>query len=243
MAYHKDMTAAPSKQAQPSLPPIVSAQEWQAKFSELARQEKVATTARQAQSAARRRMPMALVEKDYRFLGPKGEMSLPDLFAGRKQLILYRFFYEPGVADWPSGACRGCSIFADSITHPDHLAARDTSLAFVSPAPQHLIVAYRARMGWTIPWYTLIGDDFSRDFGVQEWAGINVFLHQDGRAYRTYFLNGPELQAVGTVWSLLELTPFGLQETTEESPPGWPQGQPRAWYQLHDEYESPQELD
>ena len=163
MAYHKDMIAAPSRQTEPSLPPIVSAQEWQAKLCELARQEKVATTARQALAAARRRMPMTLVEKDYRFLGPKGEMSLPDLFAGRQQLILYRFFYEPGVADWPTGACRGCSIFADSITHPSHLAARDTSLAFVSPAPQHLIVAYRARMGWTIPWYTLIGDDFSRD--------------------------------------------------------------------------------
>jgi len=181
-------------------------------------------------------MPMTPVEKDYRFLGPKGEMSLPDLFASRNQLILYRFFYEPGVADWPTGACRGCSIFADSVTHPAHLAARDTSLAFVSPAPQDLIIAYRARMGWNIPWYTLIGDDFSRDFGVQEWAGINVFLRQGGKAYRAYFINGPELQSIGSVWSLLELTPFGLQETGEESPPGWPQGEPRSWYRLHDEY-------
>ena len=241
MAYHKDMIAAPSRQTDPSLPPIVSAQKWQAKLGELARQEKAATTAHLALAAARRRMPMTLVEKDYRFLGPKGEMSLPDLFAGRQQLILYRFFYEPGVADWPTGACRGCSIFADSITHPSHLAARDTSLAFVSPAPQHLIVAYRARMGWTIPWYTLMGDDFSRDFGVNEWAGINVFLHHDGKVYRTYFLNGPELEAVGPVWSLLELTPFGRQETTEESPAGWPQGEPRSWYQLHDEYDGPKE--
>jgi predicted dithiol-disulfide oxidoreductase (DUF899 family) len=60
-------------------------------------------------------------------------MGLLDLFAGRRQLILYRFFYESGVADWPTGACRGCSMFTDSITHPSHLAARDTSLAFASP--------------------------------------------------------------------------------------------------------------
>jgi predicted dithiol-disulfide oxidoreductase (DUF899 family) len=239
MAYHKHMIAAPSRQTEPSLPPIVSAQEWQAKLCELARQEKVATTARQALAAARRRMPMTLVEKAYRFLGPEGEMGLPDLLAGRRQLILYRFFYESGVADFPTGACRGCSMFADSIAHPAHLAARDTSLAFVSPAPQDLIVAYRERMGWTVPWYTLIGDDFSRDFGVHEWAGINVFLHHDRKVYRTYFINGPALEALGSVWSLLELTPFGRQETTEESPAGWPQGEPRAWYRLHDEYNGP----
>jgi predicted dithiol-disulfide oxidoreductase (DUF899 family) len=106
MAYHKDLIAAPSRQTEPSLPPIVSAQEWQAKLCELAREEKVATTAHQALAAARRRMPMTLVEKDYRFLGPKGEMSLPDLFAGRQQLILYRFFNEPGMADWPQGEPR-----------------------------------------------------------------------------------------------------------------------------------------
>jgi len=182
---------------------------------------------------------MTVVEKPYRFLGPEGEMGLLDLFAARRQLILYRFFYEPGVADWPMGACRGCSIFADSMTHPSHLAARDTSLAFVSPAPQHLIMTYRQRMGWTIPWYTLVGDDFSRDFGVHEWAGINVFLHHDGNVYRTYFLNGTALETVGPVWSLLELTPFGRQETTEESPAGWPQGEPRSWYRLHDEYDGP----
>jgi len=185
MASRKDVTAAPSTQTKPSLPPIVSAQDWEAKLRELARQEKVATTARQALAAALRRMPMTLVEKDYRFLGPEGEMGLSDLFAGRRQLILYRFFYEPGVGDWPTGACPGCSMFADSVTHPAHLAARDTSLAFVSPAAQHLIVAYRERMGWTIPWYTLVGDDFSRDFGVHEWAGINVFVRHDGKVYRS----------------------------------------------------------
>ena len=99
MAYHKDMIAAPSRQTEPSLPPVISAQEWQAKLGELARQEKeAATTARQTLAAARRRMPMTLVEKDYRFLGPKGKMSLPDLFAGRRQLVLYRFSTRATVA-------------------------------------------------------------------------------------------------------------------------------------------------
>jgi hypothetical protein len=126
---------APSTQKELSLPRVVSAQEWQANLRELARQEKAASTARRALAAARRRMPMTLVGKDYRFLGPTGEMSLPDLFAGRRQLILYRFFYEPGVADWPTGACRGCSIFADSITHPSWAArpgryVRDAKASF-----------------------------------------------------------------------------------------------------------------
>lgn len=128
-------------------------------------------------------------------------------------------------------------MFGESVTHPAHLAARDVSIAFVSPAPQERIDAYRERMGWTIPWYTLIGNDFSRDFGVEEWFGINVFLRDGDDVYRTYFVNGPSLEAVGTAWSFLELTTFGRQETTEDSPRGWPQDEPYAWYRLHDEYE------
>ncbi len=232
------MTEAPSTTKKSlALPPIVTADDWQARLDELAQREEALNAAHLELGAARRRMPMTRVEKDYRFIGPDGEVGLADLFAGRRQLILYRFFYEPGVSSWPEGACEGCSMFGESVTHPAHLAARDVSIAFVSPAPQERIDAYRERMGWVIPWYTLVGDDFSRDFGVEEWFGINVFLRDGDDVYRTYFVNGPALEAVGTSWSLLELTPFGRQEMTEDSPPGWPQDEPYAWYRLHDEYE------
>ena len=117
-----------------NLPPIVSPQEWEAARERLLVEEKQLTRARDALAAKRRRMPRMAVEKEYRFDGPNGPAGLLDLFAGRRQLIVYRFFYEPGVAGWPDSGCRGCSMVADQIAHPAHLNARDTTLALVSRA-------------------------------------------------------------------------------------------------------------
>ena len=157
-----------------NMPPIVSPQEWEAAREELLVKEKELTRARDALAAERRRMPRMAVEKDYRFEGPDGPASLLDLFDGRRQLIVYRFFFEPGVAGWPESGCRGCSFMADQVAHLAHLNARDTTLAFVSRAPQADIERWKARMGWDIPWYTLT-DDFDADFGVDEWHGTNAF--------------------------------------------------------------------
>src|SRR4051812_19778426 len=108
-------------------PPIVSPQEWEAAHQELHKQEKAVTRARDELSAARRRMPRMAVEKEYRFEGPKGPASLLDLFEGRRQLIVYRFFYDPDVSGWPEKGCPGCSFVADQVAHPAHLNARDTT--------------------------------------------------------------------------------------------------------------------
>ena len=168
-------------------PPIVSPQEWEAAREELLVKEKELTRARDALAAERRRMPRMAVEKDYRFEGPDGPASLLDLFEGRRQLIVYRFFFEPGVAGWPEGGCPGCSFLADQVAHLAHLNARDTTLAFVSRAPQADIERWKARMGWEIPWYT-ITDDFDADFGVDEWHGTNAFL-RDGDADLPHLLH------------------------------------------------------
>jgi predicted dithiol-disulfide oxidoreductase (DUF899 family) len=93
-----------------ALPPIVSAKDWAAAHEAMLVKEKELTRARDALAAQRRRMPMTPVETDYRFLGPDGEVGLLDLFAGRRQLVVYRFFYEPGVDGWPDRACGGCSF-------------------------------------------------------------------------------------------------------------------------------------
>ena len=160
------------------MPPIVSPQEWESAREELLVKEKELTRARDALAAERRRMPRMAVEKDYRFEGPNGPASLLDLFDGRRQLIVYRFFFEPGVDGWPESGCRGCSFVADQVAHLAHLNARDTTLAFVSRAPQADIERWKARMGWEIPWYT-ITDDFDADFGVDEWHGTNAFYRDD----------------------------------------------------------------
>src|SRR5215204_495974 len=122
------------------IPPIVSPQEWEAARENLLVKEKELTRALDALAAERRRMPWMAVEKDYRFEGPNGPASLADLFEGRRQLIVYRFFYAPDVTTvtpgsaYPERACVGCSFLADQVAHPAHLNARDTTLAFVSRA-------------------------------------------------------------------------------------------------------------
>src|SRR5262245_23969070 len=127
-------------------PPVVSPQEWDAAWKNLLVREKAFTHQRDALAAERRRMPWMKVEKDYEFLGPRGKMSLLDLFEGRRQLVLYRAFFEPGVFGWPDHACRGCSFGADQVSHLAHLHARDTSLAYASRAPQAEIERVKARM-------------------------------------------------------------------------------------------------
>ncbi|HEX4344875.1 MAG TPA: DUF899 family protein [Solirubrobacteraceae bacterium] len=167
-----------------NMPPIVSPRDWDAAREELLVQEKELTRARDALVAQRRRMPRMAVEKDYRFEDPDGPVSLLDLFEGRRQLVVYRFFFEPGVDGWPEHGSRGCSFMADQVGHLAHLNARDTTLVHVSRAPQPDIERYRARMGWEIPWYT-ITDDFDADFGVCAWHGTNAFLRDaEGRRAR-----------------------------------------------------------
>ena len=203
---------------------------------ELLVDEKELTSARDALAAKRRRMPRMAVEKEYEFEGPDGPISLLGLFEGRRQLIVYRFFYEPGVADFPDGGCRGCSFLADQVAHLAHLNARDTTLAFVSRAPQPDIERWKARMGWEqIPWYTLT-DDFDADFGVGEWHGTNAFVRDGETIYRTYFVNSRGDEAMGSTWSYLDITALGRQEEWEDSPEGYPQTAPYRWWNLHDEY-------
>ena len=137
------------------LPPVVSPQEWDAARQKLLVKEKELTRARDALSAQRRRMPRMAVEKEYRFDGPDGQAGLLDLFDGRRQLVVYRFFLAPDVDGWPDGGCPGCSMLADQVGHLAHLNARDTTLVFVSRAPQPEIARLKKRMGWDIPWYTL----------------------------------------------------------------------------------------
>ncbi|HEU4449749.1 MAG TPA: DUF899 domain-containing protein [Gaiellaceae bacterium] len=218
------------------MPPVVSPEEWEAARQELLVKEKELTRARDALAAERRRMPRMAVEKEYRFEGPEGPVGLLGLFGGRRQLIVYRFFYEPGVADFPDGGCRGCSFLADQVAHLAHLNARDTTLAFASRAPQPDIERWKARMGWEqIPWYTLTGD-FDADFGVGEWHGTNAFLRDGEKIYRTYFVNARGDEAMGSTWSYLDVTALGRQEEWEDSPDGYPQTPPYQWWNLHDEY-------
>ena len=224
-------------------PPIVPPQEWETARQKLLVKEKELTRARDAMAAARRRMPWTAVEKDYRFEGPDGPASLADLFEGRRQLIVYRFFYAPDVTtcaeggSYPERACAGCSFLADQVAHPAHLNARDTTLAFVSRAPQAEIQGLKERHGWgDIPWYTLT-DDFDADFGVDQWHGTNAFIREDDGIYRTYLIESRGDEHMGSTWSYLDITALGRQEQWENSPDGYPQTPPYEWWNYHDAYD------
>ena len=218
-------------------PAVVSLQEWEAARQELLVKEKALTRSRDALAADRRRMPWMAVEKQYEFQGPEGKASLVDLFDGRRQLIVYRAFYEAGVKGWPEHACVGCSFVADQVAHLAHLHARDTTLVFASRAPQADIARLKRRMEWTMPWYT-VTDSFDADFGVGEWHGTNAFIRDGDRVYRTYYINNRGDEQKGSTWNYLDISALGRQEAWEDSPEGYPQTKPYQWWRWHDTYDA-----
>jgi predicted dithiol-disulfide oxidoreductase (DUF899 family) len=225
-------------------PKVVSPDEWVAAREGLLVKEKEHMRAGDALAAERRRMPRMAVEKDYKFVGPEGDMSLADLFDGRSQLIIYRAWYgqdvttfaDPSRDSYPERACVGCSFVADQVAKPAHLNARDVTIALASRAPLAEIQGLKERMGWEqLPWYE-ITDDWDKDFGVDEWHGHNVFLREGDEIYRTYFIDARGDEAMGNTWSYLDITPYGRQEEWEDSPEGTPQTAPYGWWDYNNAY-------
>ena len=232
-------------------PPIASQAEWLAARKALLAREKEATRARDALSAARRRLPMVRIEKDYRFTGPDGEVGFADLFEGRRQLIVYHFMFDPR---WDA-VCMGCTGYVDALGDLSMLRERDTTFALVSRAPLAKLEAYKARRGWGVPWYSSHGSRFNYDFHVTfdasvapieynfrgvaeleqagmppppgeqpfEGHGLSVFFRLDGGVFHTYSTYARGVEGLSNGYSLLDVTPYGRQEDWEDSPPGWPQ--------------------
>ncbi|HET9104827.1 MAG TPA: DUF899 domain-containing protein [Solirubrobacteraceae bacterium] len=226
-----------------ALPEIASPEQWVTARAELLRAEKELTRARDALTAARRGLPMVEVTEDYRFDGPDGDVGLADLFEGRSQLIVGHFMFDP---EWEDG-CSSCSAGADEMSpgHLTHLHARDTTFAYVSRAPYEKIAAYKAKRGWTFPWYSSHGSAFNYDYGVTldpevapmvynyrpaeayaepggsallpgEYPGRSSFLRVGGRVFHTYSVYARGLETIGGSYYLLDETALGRQEDWEE---------------------------
>ena len=137
--------------------------EWVAARLDLLEAEKEHT--RRSDELAHRRLdlPWVRIDKAYRFDTDEGSASLPDLFRGRSQLLVYHFMFGP---DYTAG-CPSCSAIADGFNGiAVHLANHDVMLWAVSRAPIAKLQAYKRRLGWTFPWASSAGGDFNRDFNV-----------------------------------------------------------------------------
>jgi len=220
------------------LPKIVTEAEWRSALEHQAIRERDALGALAAVNAQRRRLPMVKMDKSYTFRSASGEsLTLRDLFGKSRQLIMYHFMFGP---DWDVG-CKYCSLVVDAMTHPEHFQERDAALVLVSRAPAHKLDAYKRRMGWTTPWYSSGESEFNTDIGMtvgqDEYAGLSVFLRAGEDVYRTYFTTGDAVNQLGSLWTYLDLTPYGRQEVSEDSPAGWPKlAEGAGDIQRHDEY-------
>jgi predicted dithiol-disulfide oxidoreductase (DUF899 family) len=225
---------------------VVSHDEWLAARSELLAAEKEFTRRRDAMTAQQRALPWEAVEKEYVFEGAGGPVSLAGLFAGKSQLVVYHFMFDPE----DDVGCKSCSFWADSFDpNVVHLAARDVTLAAISRAPFAKLDAYRRRMGWSFTWVSARESDFNHDFGVSfaederdrpvynvgtlppriaDREGMSVFFKDgDGRIYHTYSTYARGIDTLNAAYQYLDLVPKGRDEDA---------GHPQAWVRRHDEY-------
>ncbi|MER6380228.1 DUF899 domain-containing protein [Streptomyces sp. NPDC001250] len=217
-----------------SFPEIVSRERWRAAREELLRKEEAVRRARETLGAERRRLPMVEVDAEYVFEGGDGKATLLDLFEGRAQLVVHHFMFAP---EWVTG-CPCCSAFLDQIGHLAQLRARSTAFAAVSRAPFTRILPFKARMGWTVPWYSSSDGHFNLDFeatvagvepdgGLTERPGISCFLRDHDRIFHTYSVYDDGLDGLGTLAGLLDLTALGRSPVGEG-----------GRLRLHDEYDA-----
>ncbi len=198
-------------------PKIVSAEEWQRERDELLKAEKEATHALDALAARRRRLPMVRFDKSYVFDSPKGPTTLLDLFDGRDQLMVYQF-----MDNGPDDFCPGCTHFTNNVTDLDGLAGTGVSWATVSNMPLPQIEAYKARMGWTMPFVSSRGTTFAKDCGA-DYFMLSAFLRDGEEIYRTYSTTSRGVDRLLFSNNIADLAVYGRQEEWEDSPPGWPQ--------------------
>jgi predicted dithiol-disulfide oxidoreductase (DUF899 family) len=227
---------------------VLAHEQWLEARSQLLEREKEFTRLRDQLSAARRALPWERVAKQYVFEGAQGSETLSDLFAGRSQLIVYHFMFDPS---WEAG-CKSCSFWADNFNGIDvHLAHRDTTLIACSRAPYRKLEGYRRRMGWSFKWVSSFGTDFNFDFGVSftpeqvtsapllynyttqkvfgpESVGISVFCRENGSVYHTYSCYSRGVDMMNGAYHYLDLTPQGRNEKRG--------GNPQEWVRRHDEY-------
>lgn len=202
-----------------ALPSVVDGDTWRVELEALRQREKAATKELDAIAAQRRRLPMVEMP-DYTLKGPDGPVRLVDLFDGRSQLIVYNHMWTSD-AEWQ---CGGCTSFTSQFTRLDFLANYDARFVVVTNGPIDEALAYRAKVGNQMPWYSASESDFGSDVDAPPGGGfaINVFLRSGDTVYRTWHTSGRGVEQLSHTFALVDALPWGRQEEWQDSPAGWP---------------------
>jgi len=227
---------------------VVPREAWLTARTAFLAKEKEFTRLRDELSRQRRELPWVKVEKEYVFEGPGGPETLPDLFGGRTQLVVYHFMFNPEGTE----GCKHCSFWADSFNGIDvHLRHRDVSFLAISRAPLAKIEAFKKRMGWSFKWVSSFRNEFNHDHHVSftpeevatgavynyaqtkvlsEREGVSVFYKDErGEVFHTYSSYARGIDMLNAAYNFLDLVPKGRDEGALEFT--------QAWVRHHDRYE------
>ena len=239
---------------------VVGREEWQAARDELLEREKEHTRMADELARQRRDLPWVAIEKEYRFDADDGTRTLPELFDGRSQLLVYHFMFGPTY----EAGCPTCSSMVDGLDGLlPHLHARDVTLLLVSRAPLDKLQAYKQRMGWSIPWVSSANTDFSFDVGaslteeqVREFmppsesdlpaiapqnaaaSGSDVpgYISEIPAMSAFTLEDGAAYQTYGTTFRGVEFM-MGYYPILDRAPKGRDEGEAfQTWIRRHDEY-------
>ncbi|WP_216204433.1 DUF899 family protein [Amycolatopsis aidingensis] len=205
---------------EPELPEVVDRATWQARLDELRAREKAQTRESDAIAAARRRLPMVEMDPTIPLVGPEGPVSLLETFEGRSQLVVFYHMWHEGQL-WQD-QCEGCTFYTSQVRELSYLHSRDVTYAIFSQGPYQESVAYHEFMGWEMPWYSAKDSLEPLLYGRGPFV-LACYLRQGDRVFETYWTTRRGVEGMAPTYQLLDLTPYGRQETWEDSPPGWPQ--------------------
>ena len=213
-----------TKPAGTSTPPVVDRATFQAQLDALRVREKAHTHAGDAVSAARRRLPMVEVDAATPLIGERGQITLLDAFEGRQQLIAYYFMWHTGRP--APEQCEGCTWVTSQVRELSYIHSRNVTFAVFCQGPYEESARYRDFMGWDVPWYSaqpalptlLVGRRIGR-------MHLVCYLRKDSNVFETYWTTARGVEVMDNSYRLLDLTVYGRQETWEDSPVGWPQGE------------------
>jgi predicted dithiol-disulfide oxidoreductase (DUF899 family) len=222
-------------------------EEWLAARVDLLEREKELTRCSDELARQRQELPWVRIDEEYTFETDEGTKTLPELFGGRSQLLVFHFMFGPEDTE----GCPGCSFMADHVDGAViHLEQRDAAFVAASRGPLEKLDAYKRRMGWGFPWVSSLGSDFNVDFAVfteeerrtgtgfnfgstrradlnvrrDELHGLSSFALEDGVLYHTYSCYDRGTDVLHGTWQLLDRAPRGRGDDFAN------------WPRRHDEY-------